>query len=204
MKLYAEIPLYRARQLLVDAFVVAWVVAWVRIGSKVHSLIESLTRPGRLIEGAGSDLARGAGRAGENVEGVPLVGGALSSPFESIAQVGRLLENAGQDQQEVVHSLALWLGILLAAIPILFVLYHWIVRRWRWVREASAAERIRIGGAGLHLFALRALATRPITELRKATPDPAGAYASGDYAPLADLELRELGLRPVRPLRPLR
>jgi hypothetical protein len=56
-------------------------------------------------------------------------------------------------------------------------------------------------GAGLHLFALRALATRSITELRSATLDPAGAYTSGDYSRLADLELRQLGLRSAGPLR---
>ena len=200
MRLYAEVPLYRARQLLLDAFVALWVVAWVRIGMTVHSLIERLTEPGRLVEGAGSNLVKGAGRAGANVEDLPLVGRALSSPFQQIVEVGRLLQDAGRDQQEVVRSLALWLGILLAAIPILFVLYHWSTRRWRWVREASAAYRIRDEASGLHLFAFRAIATRPINELRRATADPAGAYASGHYAELANLELRQLGLRPVRPL----
>lgn len=202
MRLYAEIPLYRGRQLLVDVLVIAWVVAWVQIGSKVYSLMERLTEPGRLIEGAGSDLTRGAGRARANVEDLPLLGGALSRPFESIAGVGHLLENAGQDQQEVVHSLALWFGFLLAAIPILLVLSIWIVRRWRWMSDASTARRVRDEAGGLQLFALRALTTRPIAKLKRASPDPAAAYASGDYSDLANLELRELGLRPVLPIGP--
>jgi hypothetical protein len=58
-----------------------------------------------------------------------------------------------------------------------------------------------MGGADLELFALRALANRPLRELYRVTPDPAGALRAGDYAGLAALELRSLGLRaePPRP-----
>lgn len=196
--LYAEIPSYRARQLLLDGLVIAWVAAWAGIGSAIYSLVEKLIAPGRLIEGAGSDLASGAGRARANIEGIPLIGNALRTPFDNIERVGGLLTQAGRDQQEIVHTLALWLGILLAALPIGIVLYHWLGHRWRWVREASAANLIRGDAADLQLFALRALATRPLAELRRATPDPAGSYTSGDYGRLAAVELGELGLRAAR------
>ena len=66
----------------------------------------------------------------------------------------------------------------------------------RTIEEAGAAIRIR-GRAheNLYLFALRAIATRPLPELLRATPDPGHAFATGDYDALAAMELDELGLR---------
>jgi hypothetical protein len=46
------------------------------------------------------------------------------------------------------------------------------------------------------------VANRSLRELHRVTPDPAGALRSGDYAGLAALELRALGLRPEPRRRP--
>jgi hypothetical protein len=54
---------------------------------------------------------------------------------------------------------------------------------------------------GEDLLALRALATRPLNQLAGLGPDVAGAWRRGDPATvsaLAALELRDLGLQPVR------
>lgn len=195
MKLYAELPGYKARQIVIDGFVLLWVVSWLWIGSFIFSLVQKLGAPGRLIEGAGSDLARSAGSVDTRVSEVPVIGSLLKIPFDSLERVGRTLQDAGQDQQSAVHTLAVWLGALLALIPILFALYQWGTRRWRWVREASAAHVMRANVETLHLLALRAIATRPLSELRLATTDPAGAFFSGAFTNLASLELREMGLR---------
>jgi hypothetical protein len=45
------------------------------------------------------------------------------------------------------------------------------------------------------------VANRPLRQLHRVTPDPAGDLRAGDYEALADLELRALGLR-ARPRRP--
>lgn len=195
MKLYAELPRHTVRQITGDAFILGWIASWVWIGRFIYSLVEKLATPGRLIEGAGSDLAENAGGVDDRVSDIPVIGKFLKEPFESLERVGQTLQQAGQDQQSAVNTLAVWLGVLLALIPILFALYVWGTRRWKWVREASAADTFRSGDQALHLFALRAIATRPLSELRRATADPAGAYTSGDYAALAWLELSELGLK---------
>ena len=88
----------------------------------------------------------------------------------------------------------MWLGACIAAIPIGYVLLKYVPDRVRWVREATAAERIRLDADDLQIFALRAAVNRPLWELRAATPDPGGALAAGDYAALAQLELHSLGL----------
>jgi hypothetical protein len=64
------------------------------------------------------------------------------------------------------------------------------------VRRASAGRRLV--AADPALLALRALANQPLRALTRVSDDPVGAWRDGDPAvlrELADLELRDLGLR---------
>ena len=195
MRLYAETAGLRARQVLADLAVVAWTAAWVWAGVLLYRLVEKLAAPGARVEQAGSSFAGNVAEIQETIGRVPVVGDQLQGPFGRLAGVGQTLADAGATQQQVVHQLALWLGILVAAVPIAALLVTWLPRRVAWAREAGAASRLRLAGADLELFAFRAVANRPLRELRRATPDPAGALRAGDYEALADLELRALGLR---------
>jgi hypothetical protein len=195
VKLYAETAGLRARQLLGDLAVLAWTAAWVWAGLTLYRLVGKLAVPGARLEQAGGGFAGDVAEIQQKVGRVPVVGGDLQGPFGRLAGVGRTLADAGATQQQVVHQLALWLGVLVAAVPIAVLLVAWLPRRVAWAREAGAASRLRLGGADLELFALRAVANRPLRELRRATPDPAGALRAGEYEALADLELRALGLR---------
>jgi hypothetical protein len=195
MKLYAEIPSMRIGQLLNDLALVVWCAIWVRVGMWVHDLFTKLAGPGELIERAGVDLEDRLLSLGSDMSAVPVVGPELRGPFEAASEAGRSLAAAGQTQQDVVHDVALMLGVLFALLPILFAVGQWLPARVRWIREASAAHRIRVDADDLYLFALRAAATRPLPELLRATPDPAAALARGDFKPLAELELRDIGLR---------
>ncbi len=196
LKLYAEVPRYRNRQLLQDLGLGLWSLLWVRVGVHVHDLVLRLAEPGRTIERAGRGLSGRLAEIGSRVAEVPLVGGSLRTPFSAAGDAAEVLQQAGVAQQEVVESLALWLGVLLALIPISYVLYRYVPDRWRWIREASAATSIRIDAEDLHLFALRAVARQPLYELQRVSADPAHALATGDYERLAALELATLGLRP--------
>ena len=196
LKLYAEVPRFRNRQLLQDLGLLLWSVVWVRIGLHVYDLVLRLAEPGRTVERAGEGLSGTLADISSKVGEIPLVGGSLRAPFVAAGEAGAVLERAGVAQQEVVQDLAQWLGVLLAVIPISYVAYRYLPDRWRWVREASAASSIRIDAADLHLFALRAIARQPLYELQRVSPDPAAALASGDYEPLAALELGSLGLKP--------
>jgi hypothetical protein len=158
-------------------------------------MFDKLGEPGRIIERAGDDFQRTLLQLRDEASGVPVVGSSLRDPIESASQAGRVLADAGRTQQDVVHTVAIMLGILFALLPILYALWQWLPARLQWIREASAAHRIRVDAEDLYLFALRAVATRPLPDLLRATPDPAAALAAGDYAPLAALELNDLGLR---------
>ena len=201
MRLYAETAGLRARQLLVDLATLAWTAAWVWAGLTLYRLVEKLAVPGARLEQAGGGFAGDVAEIQQKVGRVPVVGGELQGPFGRLAGVGQTLADAGATQQQVVHQLALWLGVLVAAVPIVALLLAWLPRRVAWAREAGAASRLRLAGADLELFAIRAVANRPLRQLHRVTPDPAGALRAGEYEALADLELRALGLR-ARPRRP--
>jgi hypothetical protein len=196
VKLYAETAGLRARQLLGDLGVVVWTVLWVAAGIALYRLVERLAVPGRTLEQAGNDFAGDIGAIHDQVGRIPAVGDDLQEPFERLGGVGQTLAEAGVTQQEVVHQLALWLGVVVAAVPVVALLLAWLPRRVAWAREAGAASRLRLDGADLELFAIRAVANRSLRELHRVTPDPAGALRAGEFDALAQLELRALGLRP--------
>ena len=181
--LYAEVPRVRLRQVLLDAGVALWVVVRTWVARGLYELVERLEGPGRSLEDAGTRIAGWR---------VPL----LDRRLGPITSGGEAIQRAGTAQQDTVHTLALWLGVLVAVGPILWLLARYLPGRVRWAREATAASRIRAEGPALQLFALRALTNRPLVELRQTGPDPAGDYERGDFEALANLELTELGLRP--------
>jgi hypothetical protein len=195
VKLYAETAGLRARQLLGDLAVVAWTTLWVWAGLTLYRLVGKLAVPGARLEQAGGGFAGDVAEIQQKVGRIPVVGNELQGPFGRLAGVGQTLADAGATQQAAVHQLALWLGVVVAAVPIVALLLAWLPRRVTWVREAGAASRLRLDGADLELFAIRAVANRSLRELHRVSPDPAGALRAGEFAALADLELRALGLR---------
>jgi hypothetical protein len=194
MKLYAEVTGVRVRQIVMDVVLVGWVVVWIRIGMRVHDLVEALGAPGERLEDAGGRIAGSVSRLGGRADDLPIVGRRLGDAFGSVASGGRALERAGVAQQDAVHTLALWLGVLLAVIPIIWALARYLPGRVRWVREATAAARLRTSAADLRLFALRALVTVPLSDLHKVSADPAADYDAGRFRELAAVELASMGL----------
>jgi hypothetical protein len=199
VKLYAETPGLRARQLLGDLGVLAWMAAWVWAGLTLYRLVEKLAVPGARLERAGGGFAGDVAEIQQKIGRLPVVGDELQDPFGRLAGVGRTLAEAGTTQQEVVRQLALWLGVVVAAVPIVALLLAWLPGRLAWAREAGAASRLRLGGADLELFAIRAVANRPLRQLHRVSADPAGDLRAGEFEALADLELRSLGLRAPPP-----
>jgi hypothetical protein len=198
VKLYAETAGLRTRQLVGDLAVLAWTAAWVAAGVALNRLVEKLAVPGERVEQAGGSFAGDIAEIQQTVGRLPVVGDELQDPFGRLAGVGRTLAAAGATQQEIVHQLALWLGVAVAVVPIVALLLVWLPGRVSWTREAGAASRLRMDGADLELFAIRAVANRPLRDLHRVTPDPAGDLRAGEYQALADLELRALGLRARR------
>jgi hypothetical protein len=194
MKLYAETSALRLRQQLSDTATLVWVTVWPFVGRALYRTIEQLRVATGEAEEAGAGFADRLDAVARTAADVPLVGGELRRPFTGAADAGRVLESADATAGDTVHALALWLGLLVALLPIAWVLARYLPGRLRWMREAGAAAQLRIDADDLHLFALRAVANAPLHVLRRAVPDPAAALARGDYEALAGIELQRLGL----------
>lgn len=204
MSLYAQHGPRRARQVLGDLLVLAWVAGWVRAAAWLHDLVARLGAPGRTLEDAGGSLRDSLGSAGESVARIPLVGDEVRAPFDAAGGAAGSVAAAGVQVQDAATRLALATAVLVAAGPVLVVLVAWLRVRWSFVRRRRAAARLVASGADLDLFALRALATQPLTRLARVGEDPADAWRRGEpdvVRALAALELRSAGLRPPAPER---
>lgn len=202
MNLYADLPARRTRQLLGDLLLVLWVIVWVKLALVVRDATLALAAPGRQIEDAATGLAGRLRDAGAAFSEVPLVGDEARAPFDGAATAAGQIADAGAAQVEAVQSLAFWLGLSVAAVPILLVALAYLPLRWRFVRTATAGRRFMDsadGGDRLDLFALRAMVNQPVHRLATVTPDPVEAWCRGDadvVRALARMELRAMGLRP--------
>lgn len=199
MKVYADAPGHRSRQVLGDVLIALWVAVWVKLALVVHGATLALATPGEQIERAGTGLAGKLRDAGSSVGGIPLVGDDVRAPFDGAGDAADQIAAAGSAQVDAVHTLAFWLGLAVGAIPILVLVAVYVPLRWRFVREATAGQRFVDSGSDIDLFALRAMANQPLHRLARITDDPVGAWRAGDPAvvrELAVLELRDVGLRP--------
>lgn len=206
MKLYSDFGPRRARQIAVDVVAVAFIIAWIALGATVHGLITGLASYGKQIQDAGSGFRDTMTEVGDTLGGIPLIGEGVRAPLDGASDAGGALEQAGRSQQDLVHQLALGLGIGVAVLPILMILVVWLLPRIRFSRRAGHARTLVRAGAGVDLLALRALTNQKIPTLAKIDPDAIGAWRRGDEAVmrrLAALELEASGVRlrdaPLRP-----
>jgi len=193
VKLYADAPVRRTRQLIGDLLFVAWVVVWLKLADVVHDATIALAAPGRGMETAGTGLAGSLRDAGRAVGDVPLVGDQVRSPFDGAGRAADQMAAAGASQVQAVQHLAWWLAVSVAAIPVLVLAVTYLPRRWRFIREAMAAQRFLDSSADLALFALRAMANQPVHRLARVTADPVGDWRAGDPRVVRALALLELG-----------
>ncbi len=197
MKIYADPPARFALQLALDVLLVTWVVAWTWIGTVVNDGVETLADPGERISASATDLSDSLADAGGALDDVPVIGGGVATPFEKAAAASASMAAAGDAEARAAEKVAFWLGFTVAVLPILYVAPRYLTGRARWIREASAAQRVLDGPADLEVFALRAIANQPLSRLARVTDDPVGALRRGErpvVSALARLELEAAGL----------
>ncbi|MEU5633340.1 hypothetical protein ACH47C_16290 [Streptomyces rishiriensis] len=201
MRLYAQTPTRRSRQVLADLIAVALIAVAVKFALVVHDAITLLAEPGRKAQNAGDDLAAGLNDAGDAASKVPFVGDSLKKPLRSAAEAGNSLSDAGQSLQDTVGRAAILTAVALVVLATAFVLALWLPPRLRWIRRATTTRRLLDEPGGADLLALRAL-TGPQRDLA-AVPTPpgglAGAWRRGDRQVISDLSrvaLAREGLRP--------
>ena len=198
MKPYSDYGPRLTRQILCDLTAVLVIAGWVRLGNWVYTQVEKLTEFGVRMEESGAGFRETMTDVADTMEGVPFIGAGIRAPFDAASRAGAELEAAGQAQQEAFTTLALALGVGVAALPIAAVLVVWLVPRLRFAIRAHATQRLARSGAGVDLFALRALLKQRPAALLAAHPDPAQAWRRRDpegLAALAGLELKANGVR---------
>jgi hypothetical protein len=199
MKLYADHPVRRVVQVVADLIAVVVVVGAVWLATEVHDQVVRLEAPGERLIDAGTGLRDTFTSAADNASRIPLVGKALSDALHRGSDAGAKLGDAGQWQIDAVANLALWLAVIMVAVPVLFLLVTWLPLRWRFARRATAAARLRaLGPDGLDLLALRALVADRMPWAAAGGRLTTTGWRDRDpetLALLARWELRRLGLR---------
>lgn len=198
MKLYSDFPARRTRQILGDLFAVGLITVWILIGVFVYNLIMGLATFGIQMEDAGGQFRETMTEVSATLGDVPLIGSGIRAPFDGASDAGAALETAGIEQQQLVQTIATWLGVGVAVVPILTILTLWLVPRIRFaVRASTLAKQLR-AGASLDLLALRALSSQKLSTVLAVDADPLAAWRRGDPAvvrALAQLELEASGVR---------
>ncbi|MGW3661983.1 hypothetical protein [Streptomyces sp. NPDC005141] len=201
MRLYAQTPARRSRQVFADLIAVAVIAAVVKFALVVHDAIMLLAEPGRKAQSAGDNLADGLDDAGDAASKVPFVGDTLKKPLQSAAGAATDLSDAGQSLEHLVSRVATLTALALVVLSVAFVLVLWLPPRLRWIRRSATTRRLLDAPGGTDLLALRAL-TGPQRDLAAVPAPPGGladAWRRGDQQVIADLSkvtLRQAGLRP--------
>jgi hypothetical protein len=201
MKLYADTPGRRTRQLTGDLLAAGWIALWVWLALELRERLLRLRGPGEALERAGGSFSGALGDAGDRIGGLPVVGDDVSGALRRAGGAGDTVAEAGRSQQQAVEQVALWLPLLVLLLGAGIVLVRWLPGRLAWAREAGAATRALSGPDTAEIFAVRALAHRSAVELAALPAGTVTRWRAGDpdaTAALAGLELRSLGLRADR------
>lgn len=204
MRLYAQLPFRRTRQVVGDLLTLAWLAASAAVGILVGRAVWSV---GDRLRTAGDETGTAAGQlrgSADSVAGVPLVGGSVATPLRSLAGSLDQLRNGLTGDTAALHRAGVTYGIALvvlgAAVPVL----AWCLTRGRWIRR-SGIVRGPLSEDDLEALAHQAIAHAGLRTLRRLPPDTVRAWTAGDphaRRALAALQLARLGMRSTIPSTP--
>jgi hypothetical protein len=206
LTLYPSLPSARRQQITRDLLSLALIAFFVWCGIKVHDVVAALSVIGTAVYDAGSNVQGSFDSVAGAVQGIPVVGGALSDAFHNAGQgTGGNVAQSAQDSVDAINKLATVLGVFTALLPISVLAASALPRRIRGIREMSAANTM----ANLdlddperrRLVAMRAAFGLPFRELLPYTNDPFGDLAAGRYDALICAALADAGLMPTSPIK---
>jgi len=177
-------------------FVVA-VVLLVFVARWVNRAIRLFAVPAQNVAGTTTNLSSQLSDGGDAVATLPLVGDQLQKPFHQLSGTVASLTGSIESLITLTNTTAKVVAIIVFVVPLVIYLWKWVPWRYRFIHEAAAGQRLLKGPLPAELFALRAIATAPLHDLAKISPNPLGAWQSGDQtiiARLANLELALVGL----------
>jgi hypothetical protein len=172
--------------------VLVWAVAGITLGREIQQLAEvtnSARDAGRATQSAADAL--------DSLSDAPVVGGAIGDSADRIRSTGQGAIDGAEEGRTRIRRLGVIVGALIAIVPTLPLLVLYLPDRQAELRDRRRIlKALRKGDPGIEaLLATRAVAHVPYRVLLRVSPDPAGDLQAGRHGPLADAELRRLGLR---------
>lgn len=197
MAWYAKDVRQRTRQIGDDVGMLLWTLFWGFVCWLVYRLIYASAAPARSLARMANEQQQNFQNQAERIAKTPAVGEVVRQPVDQLAQVFDQVGIFADNQVRLVERLAVAGGVLVFVIPVTIWLFRWLPGRIAFARRSAAAQRFIDSAEDLDLFALRAMAVAPMTELAKISDDPVGDWRRGDQqviTKLADLALRREGL----------
>jgi hypothetical protein len=199
LKLYPDVPAKRRSTIVRDLVLLGLVVLFAWMGIKVHDAVDSLAVLGSGVKDAGLSVQSGFSSAAGAVGGIPFVGDKLAGALQSAGQgSGGNVAALGQSGVDKVHELALLLGLIVFALPMVIVLLIMVPPRIRQIRQLGAANAALVDTHDperRRLLAMRAAFGLSYLTLLGYTQDPIGDLAAGRYDPLVAAALDDVGIR---------
>lgn len=190
-------PGRRAIHLVGDLILIGWALLWLVAAGIVRAAINALAAPAIELGKGTTSLATTVDEAARALGEVQFVGEQLAAPFRPIAESLRDIAGQSVEQVAAVEQAAWVAAVVVFLAPTLTLALLYLPRRIRRARESAAARTYIDDQADLDLFALRAMANAPMTQIARITNDPVTAWRSADastIAKLANLELRRVGI----------
>ena len=195
MVFYDVRPLRRAGQVLFDVAVVVGCVAAVLVGTALSAAISTVAVLGTRVHKEGSAFQEQLSKTARALGKIPFGGDSVSAPLRRASKNAGAIADAGTQQHDAILQVAHLVGGSIAVILLLVLLLTWVRHRGRFIRAASATQRIAQTPAGVELLAVRALQRNAAASLGRDVVDRWRHRDPATILALADLERRENGLR---------
>jgi hypothetical protein len=182
---------------LLDVCVALWLVLWIALAVLVAQEVRDLRQLSDTVVVAGTAV-EDTGDLLDSLRSVPFVGGQAGDVAGQVRAAGRSAQASGLDSRSSIDDLSVLLALAIGLVPTLPLLALYAPLRIAWSRDSRAVRRaLDVGEPDpmlLELLARRALLTRSYAEIRAVTEEPFRDLDEGRFRPLAELELRRLGL----------
>ena len=204
MRLYPDVYGRRLAWMLADLVMVAWIYLCVRGGLWVNNLVLQLDALAQGVIKAGKTFDSWIQSFDQGIpNGVPYISEFLHRTAEALkTHSGDSLISAGMAGSRGIHLLALIMGIIVAAVPILFALLIFLPKRLRLIADMRgihitvrrALARPELAPQMLEILAGRAIYTLPYNHLLAYSANPAEDWYMRRFEPLARAEMERHGL----------
>ena len=183
---------------VLDVAATVWVVFWIVLGVSAALEVGRLSTLGDTVVRTADGLQKTADTL-SGLASIPLVGGSLGGAVKQLGATAAAAKSQAASAKVTIHHLSLIVGIALAVGQSALGLLLYLPLRLPWRREVNDVRRALATDpddpALTRYLARRAIESMTFAQARAWGDDPWRVAESADARPLADLELRRLGLR---------